>query len=107
MRCLFCRRIQANDQVTFNETALTDWDPPDIIVEEALRAQQRIFSRYRVNEKRDDPRDQEALHPKHAAISLAGEPTLYPELGDQYRSSFVGASLSSSLTALCLKPSKI
>lgn len=86
MRCLFCWRIQANDlQVAFDETVLKDWDPPDAIVEEALRAQRRILSGYKAHEKRNERRYQEALHPKHAAISLAGEPTLYPELGDLVR----------------------
>ncbi|RLF22012.1 MAG: 4-demethylwyosine synthase TYW1, partial [Thermoprotei archaeon] len=37
---------------------------------------------YKSNPKVIRERYIEALHPKHFAISLAGEPTLYPKLGD-------------------------
>jgi tRNA wybutosine-synthesizing protein 1 len=67
--------------VAYDETVMTEWDPPDAIVEGALKAQRRILSGYKAHDKRDEQRYLEALHPKHAAISLAGEPTLYPELG--------------------------
>ena len=60
---------------------MKDWDSPTTIVEGALKAQKRILSGYKVHAKRDEKRYLEALRPKHAAISLAGEPTLYPELG--------------------------
>jgi tRNA wybutosine-synthesizing protein 1 len=83
MRCLFCWRIQSNDlPVAFDETVMTDWDLPDAIVEGALRAQRRILTGYKAHKKRDEQRYREALHPNHAAISLAGEPALYPELGE-------------------------
>ncbi len=82
MRCLFCWRIQSNEvNVAFDETVMTEWDAPDAIVEGALKAQKRILSGYKAHDKCDEYRYLEALKPKHAAISLAGEPTVYPELG--------------------------
>jgi len=81
MRCLFCWRIQSNDiKIDFDETVMKEWDSPATIVEGAVRAQKRVLSGYKAHAKRDEKRYLEALRPKHAAISLAGEPTLYPEL---------------------------
>jgi len=82
MRCLFCWRVQPSDvEVDFDETSMGSWDDPATIVEGALEAQRRILSGYKVHAKCDEKRYLEALQPRHAAISLAGEPTLYPELG--------------------------
>lgn len=82
LRCQFCWRVQPNDlNITFNEVSMREWDEPSNIVEEALHAQKRILSGYKAHSERDERRYLEALRPKHAAISLAGEPTLYPELG--------------------------
>jgi tRNA wybutosine-synthesizing protein 1 len=41
----------------------------------------RILSGYKGNPKTDPERYKEALMPRHAAISLSGEPTLYSHLG--------------------------
>jgi tRNA wybutosine-synthesizing protein 1 len=61
---------------------LNNWDNPEEIVEGCLRAQLDILSGYKANPKADKEKYQEALIPKHAAISLTGEPTLYPYLGE-------------------------
>ena len=41
-----------------------------------------ILSGYKANPKADKKRYREALTPRHVAISLSGEPTLYPRLGE-------------------------
>jgi tRNA wybutosine-synthesizing protein 1 len=117
MRCLFCWRIQSNDiNVAFDETIMKEWDSPDAIVEGALRAQRRILSGYKAHDKRDEQRYLEALHPKHAAISLAGEPTLYPELGglvkEFHRRSFTtfivtNGTVPTALQALSEEPTQL
>lgn len=65
-----------------------EWDDPEFIVEESIKAQRRLLSGFfgtvGVNRKKLE----EALDPKHVAISLIGEPTLYPridELVDEYK----------------------
>ena len=65
-----------------------EWDDPEFIVEESIKAQRRLLSGFfgtvGVNRKKLE----EALNPKHVAISLIGEPTLYPridELVDEYK----------------------
>jgi len=64
---------------------LKGWDEPEKIYEESIKAQRRILSGYKslVLKGRILPRKyEEALHPNQVAISLTGEPTLYPYLSD-------------------------
>jgi len=61
---------------------LPKWDPPEKIVEGSIRAQLEILSGYKANPKTNRQKLKEALTPKHAAISLTGEPTLYQPIGD-------------------------
>jgi tRNA wybutosine-synthesizing protein 1 len=83
MRCLFCWRIQPSDiDLKINETEMPETDDPALIVEECLRAQKRILSGYKAHKEISKEKYKEALDTKHAAISLAGEPTLYPRLND-------------------------
>jgi tRNA wybutosine-synthesizing protein 1 len=83
-RCLFCWRPQGGDYGF--EEAFINWqkagrpneifDSPEEIVNGAILAQRRIVSGYKpfIN----DLKWEEARNPIHAAISLAGEPLLYP-----------------------------
>jgi tRNA wybutosine-synthesizing protein 1 len=82
-RCLFCWRAQSGDlQITWDEMQLPTWDSPDEIVEKCIEAQLKILSGYRGNPKTNKRKFAEALTPKHAAISLTGEPTLYEPIGE-------------------------
>ena len=82
MRCLFCWRIQSSDiNLNFNETLIRERDDPETIVEGSLKAQKRILSGYKDHLNVNPQTYLEALKPSHAAISLAGEPTLYADLG--------------------------
>ena len=82
-QCLFCWRAQTEDlHVTWNEMKLPEWDSPEEIVENSIGAQQRILTGYYDNPKTNQRKYREALTPKHVAISLAGEPTLYGHLGE-------------------------
>jgi len=83
MRCLFCWRIQSGDEgLEWNEKAPTRWDDPYMIIEGCIREKIRMLSGYKGNPKTDPVKFREALTPKHVAISLTGEPTLYPYLSD-------------------------
>jgi len=83
-RCLFCWRAQSGDfQITWEETKLPEkWDSPEDIVEGCIKAQLDILSGYKGNPKADPQKLREALRPRHAAISLTGEPTLYEPIGE-------------------------
>jgi tRNA wybutosine-synthesizing protein 1 len=80
---LFCWRAQSGDKgLEWNEKAVPAGDEPEAIVKDCITAQMRLLSGYKANRKVDKEKYEEALKPRHAAISLAGEPTLYPRLGD-------------------------
>jgi len=87
MRCRFCWRAQSGDLgLKWEETQLPKGDEPEDIVERCIQAQLTILSGYKGNPKTNKAKYKEALTPRHAAISLTGEPTLYPLLGDLIRS---------------------
>ncbi|HLN88455.1 MAG TPA: 4-demethylwyosine synthase TYW1 [Candidatus Binatia bacterium] len=84
--CLFCWRAQSGDlEVTWDEMKSPSKDTPEQIVEGCFRAQEKILTGYKGNEKADWRRLQEAQRPKQVAISLTGEPTLYQPLGELIR----------------------
>ena len=82
-QCLFCWRAQNGDlQISWDELKLPLWDSPEDIVLGSLKAQGRILSGYKGNVQANPQKLREALTPKHVAISLTGEPTLYASLGE-------------------------
>jgi len=82
-QCLFCWRAQNGDlQITWNELKLPEWDSPEEIAQGSLKAQDRILSGYKGNLQANPQRLREAFTPRHVAISLTGEPTLYEPLGE-------------------------
>jgi tRNA wybutosine-synthesizing protein 1 len=82
-QCLFCWRAQSGDlQVTWDEMKIPKLDSPETIIEGSIKAQEKILTGYKGNPKTNWRKFQEALSPKHVAISLTGEPTLYDPLGE-------------------------
>ena len=77
LSCQFCWRRSG-----LKRTALENWDNPKEIVDEAIKIQQELISGFGGNEKTTKQLFKEARTPKHFAISLDGEPTLYPNLAD-------------------------
>ncbi len=85
-QCLFCWRAQSGDlQITWDEMKLPEWDSAEEIVKGTLKAQDKILSGYKGNPKTIQQKFREALRPRHVAISLTGEPTLYEPLGELIR----------------------
>ena len=64
---------------------LPNWDSAEEIVQESLKAQAKILSGYNGNPKTNWKKFTEASTPRHVAISLTGEPTLYEPLGELIR----------------------
>ena len=82
-QCLFCWRAQSGDLgIAWDEMKLPIWDSPEDIVEGSIKAQLEILSGYKGNPKTNQQKFKEALTPKHVAISLTGEPTLYTPIGE-------------------------
>jgi tRNA wybutosine-synthesizing protein 1 len=106
-QCLFCWRAQSGDlQVTWDETRIPKVDSPEAIVEGCLKAQEKILTGYKGNEKANWRKFQEALTPKQVAISLTGEPTLYEPLGELIRT-FKQKGLTTFLVSNGTLPSKL
>lgn len=85
LSCLFCWRVQPEDlglKLKVNESTFPKPDNPEYIVEESIKAQRRILTGYKSHKEVDHKKYEEALNPSHTAISLTGEPTLYPLLGE-------------------------
>lgn len=76
-KCLFCWRFQG-----FAEAELAAVDDPELIMEQSLNAQHLLTSGFKGDERCDLKLWQEAQEPNQVAISLSGEPTLYPKLGE-------------------------
>jgi tRNA wybutosine-synthesizing protein 1 len=81
--CLHCWRYRSKDQWSdiwfqFPEGV----DDPRFLVEMAIKEHRRTVSGYKKYPNVDKKMYEEALNPRHVAISLTGEPTLYPRLGE-------------------------
>ena len=76
-KCLFCWRFQG-----FNEKEFSSADDVENILEKSIKAQQTLITGFNGDERCNRDLYKEAKIPKHVAISLAGEPTLYPKLND-------------------------
>ncbi len=78
--CLFCWRTQKQDGEMPPENF--KWSEPGEVAEAMVGEQKRIVSGYGGNEKVESRMWGEALEPKHVALSLSGEPTIYPYLSE-------------------------
>jgi len=81
--CVFCWRPHVEGR--FEIPAGWRWDEPADIVEGAIYAQRKLLSGFKGNPQTTMERFLEAMHPRHMAISLDGEPALYPKLAELIR----------------------
>ncbi|GBC69814.1 hypothetical protein HRbin01_01518 [archaeon HR01] len=77
MMCVFCWRFHTPNRV---EPFGGVWESPSEILDGIIKAQRELLSGFGGNPKVSRERFKEALNPRHIAISLDGEPTLYPHL---------------------------
>lgn len=76
-RCVFCWRDHAGHAY---ELEGVEWDDPAAVAEASIELQRKLLSGFGGNENVSETEFEEAMEPKHVAISLDGEPTLYPYL---------------------------
>jgi len=75
-KCLFCWR-----DLSVTETRWKgDYDDPVEIIDGCITAQRKLLCGFFGNEKANKKKLDESQEPINAAISLAGEPMLYPEI---------------------------
>ncbi|MCD6229180.1 MAG: 4-demethylwyosine synthase TYW1 [Candidatus Diapherotrites archaeon] len=79
-QCIFCwRPWEIADDVPKDSC----WDEPDEIIDDCIKGQRLLLSGYfGAPELFNQELLKEAQDPRHAAISLSGEPTMYPYLSD-------------------------
>jgi tRNA wybutosine-synthesizing protein 1 len=85
---------------------LPEWDSVDEIVEGSIKAQLEILSGYKGNPQTKQQKFREALTPKHVAISLTGEPTLYEPIKELIRA-FHRKGFTTFLVSNGTMPSKL
>ncbi len=77
-RCIYCwRPTEFYDTLEMPEELV---DEPDVIVEQLMAERKKLINGYYGNAKNDKKKLDESLLPAHYAISLSGEPTMYPKL---------------------------
>ena len=77
--CVFCwRDLRYHTQPAMEEKI----DEPIDIVHDTIKAQRRLLSGFGGNENTGKEKFERAMAPQHVAISLDGEPTLYPRLAE-------------------------
>ena len=76
-RCVFCWRDHQGHAYELDEV---EWDDPEAVVEASITLQQKLLSGFGGNDAVPRERFEESMRPRHVAISLDGEPTLYPYL---------------------------
>jgi tRNA wybutosine-synthesizing protein 1 len=82
-RCVYCwRPMEFYDSMEMPANAVDD---PETIVKNLMDERYRLMNGYFGNAKADKKKLDEALLPSHYAISLSGEPTMYPRLPELIR----------------------
>jgi tRNA wybutosine-synthesizing protein 1 len=74
--CLYCWRVIDHAKVNLGK----EWDEPAGIIDDAIKAQRLLLSGFKGFSGVNLAKWKEAQNPTNAAISLIGEPTLYPKL---------------------------
>ncbi|MGM5488029.1 MAG: 4-demethylwyosine synthase TYW1 [Nanobdellota archaeon] len=78
-RCIFCWRSLEDTEGTQMSEPLDD---PKTIVDNSIAQQRKLLSGFGGNDKVNPEKLAAAQDPLHFAISLSGEPTLYPKLNE-------------------------
>jgi tRNA wybutosine-synthesizing protein 1 len=77
-RCIYCwRPAEFYDTLHMPEELV---DEPDVIVEQLMAERKKLINGFYGNPKNNKKKLDESLMPAHYAISLSGEPTMYPKL---------------------------
>ena len=78
--CVFCWRFMPDNKMHSEPCRSFEWGAPEKIAEGLIAAQKEIVSGYGGNRKVSQEKYAEARHPMHVALSLTGEPTMYPKM---------------------------
>lgn len=101
-KCLFCWRDISITDTEWND----DYDEPSEIIEGCIEAQRNLLCGFFGNSQSDPKKLKETKNPNNAAISLAGEPMLYPLINDML-AEFKRRNFTTFLVSNGLSPSKL
>jgi len=76
-RCVFCWRDHQGHSYELNDV---EWDDPEAVADASIDLQRKLLSGFGGNDEVPRERFEDSMEPRHVAISLDGEPTLYPYL---------------------------
>jgi tRNA wybutosine-synthesizing protein 1 len=76
-RCVFCWRDHAGHAYELGDV---EWDDPEAVADASIELQQKLLSGFGGNDQVPREVFEDAMEPRHVAISLDGEPSLYPYL---------------------------
>jgi tRNA wybutosine-synthesizing protein 1 len=76
-RCVFCWRDHQGHAYEMDDV---EWDDPAAVADASIELQTKLLSGFGGNDEVPDEVFEEAMEPRHVAISLDGEPSLYPYL---------------------------
>jgi tRNA wybutosine-synthesizing protein 1 len=77
LNCLFCWRVQS-----FSGYKIELPDDPEELIDGLISAQKKLTTGFKGDDRCDVGMWNEAREPNQVAISLSGEPTFYPRLGE-------------------------
>ncbi len=86
--------------------AKEDWDEPKAILDGCINAQLELLEGFHGNANVDKEKLTKAMMPKHVAISLSGEPTLYPYL-PEFIDEIIGRDMTAFLVSNGTTPEMI
>jgi tRNA wybutosine-synthesizing protein 1 len=101
-KCLFCWRDISITETEWNE----EYDEPADIIDGCIEAQRNLLCGFFGNPQSDPKKLAECKEPNNAAISLAGEPMLYP-LIDDLLAEFKRRDFTTFLVSNGLSPSRL
>ncbi|MBN1156235.1 4-demethylwyosine synthase TYW1 [Candidatus Woesearchaeota archaeon] len=78
-RCVFCWREFTTGTAKKLESEI---DEPDKIIDNCVKAHRKLLTGFGGNEKTNMNKFEESKEPMHFAISLTGEPTMYPKISE-------------------------
>lgn len=101
-KCLFCWRDISITSTTWDE----EFDDPGDIIDGCIEAQRKLLVGFFGNSQANQNKVREAQNPNNAAISLAGEPLLYPSI-NQLLEEYQQRNFTTFLVSNGLSPEKL
>ena len=101
-----CPHCWRQHRYTMPPKDFSDWDEPKFILDQSIREQLKILEGFWGTGSAEARKVAEAMMPKHVAISLAGEPTLYPYL-PEFIDEIMGRKMTAYLVSNGTNPDMI